>query len=408
MSYFQTPGVAMSHYSTLGILPLATSKEIQEAFLASALRAHPDLGGSDVQLQQVLRAFELLCEHKEQSIASCKQDPAEALGAQKKLCQLSATRKRIHGRVKWKRTRGEKLLSRLCRLLSSLPGDKRRSVLQNCFSQQQRLQLERWMLALPMGKVESEVGFHATSCCSSRTKSSSRRVQSVVQVTRRGKYKYYLASAAMEGLRMVTKTVGSLEVALSFHSILVVIKQRTTFLSGSFEARFRAALSSTLSEFKVDPDSMGLKFIISLRVLWMKAPLRTPAYFVASQLEKGLQALDRLRKARGCARNYVLRAVDKIELDRRWQRIRGEYLDVMLEAGCKKEVVEDRLEILDQERSSKLQEQSKRWLSAKGNGQHSDHGPSFGRKRKRALDDASLMTQRQIEVLVSRWSRKQR
>eukprot|EP00434_Breviolum_minutum_P017681 symbB.v1.2.015606.t1/scaffold1172.1/size134038/3 len=264
------------------------------------------------------------------------------------------------------------------------------------------------MLALPMGKVESEVGFHATSCCSSRTKSSSRRVQSVVQVTRRGKYKYYLASAAVEGLRMVTKTVGSLEVALSFHSILVVIKQRTTFLSGSFEARFRAALSSTLSEFKVDPDSMGLKFIISLRVLWMKAPLRTPAYFVASQLEKGLQALDRLRKARGCARNYVLRSVDKIELDRRWQRIRGEYLDVMLEAGCKKEVVEDRLEILDQERSSKLQEQSKRWLSAKGSGQHSDHGLSFGRKRKRALDDASLMTQRQIEVLVSRWSRKQR
>lgn len=43
--------------------------------------------------------------------ASVRQDPAEALGAQKKLCQLSATRKRIHGRVKWKRTRGEKLLS---------------------------------------------------------------------------------------------------------------------------------------------------------------------------------------------------------------------------------------------------------------------------------------------------------
>lgn len=43
--------------------------------------------------------------------ASVRQDPAEALGAQKKLCHLSHTRKRIHGRVKWKRTRGEKLLS---------------------------------------------------------------------------------------------------------------------------------------------------------------------------------------------------------------------------------------------------------------------------------------------------------
>eukprot|EP00913_Durusdinium_trenchii_P027801 g26069.t1 len=88
----------------------------------------------------------------------------------------------------------------------------------------------------------------------------------------------------------MTRTVSSLEVALRFHSLLVVVKQRTYVGSGSFESRFRNALSTTLSEFDVDPDSMGLKIIVSLRVLWMKTPLRTPAYFVASHLDKGLQA----------------------------------------------------------------------------------------------------------------------
>eukprot|EP00435_Cladocopium_sp_Y103_P047241 s1675_g13.t2 len=304
----------MSHYSTLGIMPMATSKEIHEAFLISALRAHPDSGGSDFQLQEVLHAFEMLCEQRERrSVARKKHELAdqEALGHEPVPNAIQWV---------WKRTSAGSTLPRLCKLLSSLPADRRQFVLQHCFSQQQRLQLERWMLARPVTK---QVHRESNSRASRSSKANRRRVQSVVRVKRQNKYRYYMASAAIEGLRLVTRTVGSLEVALTFHSILVVIKQRTSCLHGNFEARFRAALSSTFSEFKADPESMGLKFIVSLRVLWMKTPLRTPAYLVASQLDNGLQALHRLRKARGSVRNYVLRAVNTVDLDEQWTQIRG-------------------------------------------------------------------------------------
>lgn len=389
----------MSHYSTLGIMPVATSKEIHEAFLTSALRAHPDSGGSDFQLQEVLHAFEMLCEQRERrSLVRKKHALAdqEPLGARGHEPHVPNAIQWV-----WKRTSAGSTLPRLCKLLSSLPADRRQFVLQQCFSQQQRLQLERWMLARPVTKQVRG----PNSRVSRSSKATRRRVQSVVRVTRQNKYRYYMASAAVEGLRLVTRTVGSLEVALTFHSILVVIKQRTRFLRGNFEARFRAALSSTFSEFKADPESMGLKFIVSLRVLWMKTPLRTPAYLVASQLDNGLQALHRLRKARGSVRNCVLRAVNTVDLDEQWTQIRGEYLDVMVEAGCKKQSVLDRLELLDRERASKLQEQSRRWLTAKGKRLGCSKKKS-GRTRK-CDANADLIIQRQIEALLSRWNMRQ-
>lgn len=391
----------MSHYSTLGIMPVATSKEIHEAFLASALRAHPDSGGSDFQLQEVLQAFEMLCEQRERrSLVRKKHALAdqESLGAR-------GHEAHVPNAIQWawKRPSAGSTLPRLCKLLSSLPADRRQFVLQQCFTQQQRLQLERWMLAR---SVTKQARREPNSRVSRSSKATRRKVQSVVRVTRQNKYRYYMASAAIGGLRLVTRTVCSLEVAFTFHSILVVIKQRTKLLCGSFETRFRAALKSTFLEFKADPESMGLKFIVSLRVLWMKTPLRTPAYFVASQLDNGLQALHRLRKARGSVRNYVLRAVNTVDLDERWTQIRGEYLDVMVEAGRKKQSVLDRLELLDRERASKLQEQSRRWLTAKGK-RLSCSKKKSGRTRK-CDDNADLTTQQQIEALLSRWNTRQR
>ncbi|CAK9061225.1 unnamed protein product [Durusdinium trenchii] len=372
----------MSTHSILGILPTATNWEIREAFLASALRAHPDRGGSDEKLQKVLHAFERLCQ-------------TSARG--KCFIRCEARARKFHAS---KEGRKCSTLPRLCKLLFSLPVEQRRSVLQHRFSQPQRLQLERWMLA--QQEIDRREEVKDLKDCelfnASRTSSLRRRVQSVVRVTRGSrKYRYYLASAAVDGLRLMTRTVSSLEVALRFHSLLVVVKQRTYVGSGSFESRFRNALSTTLSEFDVDPDSMGLKIIVSLRVLWMKTPLRTPAYFVASHLDKGLQALHRLQQARGHAQNYVLRTVTQAELDKRWAHIRGEYLDIMMEAGCNKQAVMSRLDVLDRERSSKLQEQIRRWLTVKDRTLQNC-------KRKSCAGEAQSQKVRRIKALLSRWN----
>ena len=167
----------------------------------------------------------------------------------------------------------------------------------------------------------------------------------------KARYRYYLASAAVgDGIRLITRTVCSLEVALKFHVALVAIKQKTAFGTGSFDVRFRNALQTSLQEFGLDAKSMGLKFIVSLKALWLKTPLRTPAYSVPSGLDKGLKAFERLQEARGPARrNYVLRSAAPGEVEGHWERLQGTYLSVMMEAGCQEQDVRARLEILKSE-----------------------------------------------------------
>jgi curved DNA-binding protein CbpA len=49
-----------THYDTLGVLQRASMEEVRHAFKRSALRTHPDKGGSSEEFQRVLAAFEVL------------------------------------------------------------------------------------------------------------------------------------------------------------------------------------------------------------------------------------------------------------------------------------------------------------------------------------------------------------
>ncbi|CAJ1351359.1 unnamed protein product [Effrenium voratum] len=342
-----------------------------------------------------MHAFETLCEPGSLHRHSQAQQGREVLVPLRKLGRKDAV-------TPASKPSEPSMLPRLCKLLCRLPPSKRRSVLQT-FSQQQRLLLERWMLAKQPKSMTVEK--EASPLKRSRTLQNvclRKRVQSVVRVTRNRKYRYYLASAAVgDGLRLITRTVCSLEAALNFHAVLVVIKKRTLLGTGSLDSRFRDALRSTFFDFRMDPDDMGLKFIVGLRVLWMKSPLRTPAYLVASQLDAGLQALQRLHKARGYVKNYVLRSVSQGELEKRWEQIRGEYLDIMIEAGCERQAVSNRLDVLDRERNSKLQEQASRWLS-----QGDDQSQSWRLSATADVENGSrdMKTMRRIESLLSRWN----
>merc|ERR1712029_511489 len=105
---------------------------------------------------------------------------------------------------------------------------------------------------------------------------------------------------------------------------------------------------------------MGLRFRISLQVLWLTSKLCTRAYSIA-EIDAGLAAWRRLLEARGAqisrGRSNVLRTAASGEIDDAWLKVREAYLDIMVEAGCSAESVQARLDALDAERSQRREQQ---------------------------------------------------
>eukprot|EP00931_Biecheleriopsis_adriatica_P113783 TRINITY_DN88980_c0_g1_i1.p1 TRINITY_DN88980_c0_g1~~TRINITY_DN88980_c0_g1_i1.p1 ORF type:complete len:115 (-),score=23.00 TRINITY_DN88980_c0_g1_i1:51-395(-) len=92
----------------------------------------------------------------------------------------------------------------------------------------------------------------------------------------------------------------------------------------------------------------------------------------------------------------MVRAVPVGELQECWFRLRGEYLRVMVEAGCERDVVSARLMALEAERQARCKEQSDRWLDRRRK--------STGSRRKAAAKTlGTALAERKIMRLLSRW-----
>lgn len=321
-------------------------------------------------------------------------------------------------------------VARICRTLERLRPERRRALLARSFSESQRRSLEQWLLrrrgsgGVPWRAVEPLAERQPAPAPKSRRHDKGAvgghagRSHSITTVVRhRGgrTYRYYFASTTVGGLYLLSRTDSSLRRAIVYHMVLLTIRQRTApwpttgepcsgfevEAAEAFDACFRKAVLTTLDEFGVTAVAMGLKFIVSFRALWIKTPLRTPAYSVPAELEVGLAVRRRLALARGAVprhRSHVLRR-DAAAVGS-WMRLRDEYLQVMVEAGCPRDVVLTRLQTLDKERASRQQQQVERWHRLP---------PALAEVRPRrqvvtaACKEAIL--ERHLQKLLARWPR---
>eukprot|EP00931_Biecheleriopsis_adriatica_P043781 TRINITY_DN25023_c0_g1_i2.p1 TRINITY_DN25023_c0_g1~~TRINITY_DN25023_c0_g1_i2.p1 ORF type:complete len:423 (-),score=97.74 TRINITY_DN25023_c0_g1_i2:104-1372(-) len=233
------------------------------------------------------------------------------------------------------------VFARLHNLLSRLPPESRRSVLETRFSQSQRILLERWILAmrgtgdcgskqggqsaLRMKVAHSEgkrVRAMASAAAFQKRHRSAEsgepgnwtkleaptaaagegpavlqgsglsecwrftgemRVPGVTQ-NLQAQGCFYSAHVVMgAGLVLLSKADRRLAVALGFREVLLDIRRRAIVEQAdvgqvAFEERFRQAVRHVLAERGLAAEDLGLRFKVSLRPLWSSRPLCTRAY----------------------------------------------------------------------------------------------------------------------------------
>lgn len=280
-----------------------------------------------------------------------------------------------------------RLLARLHALLLRMPASERRTVLEGRLGESQRQALERWILAqrtvCPPACHRVNGRRHTKICQPKRTAAcaskvgvpgraaldssqapdgkASAKTHGVSRNIQKGGC-FYTAQLSIGNLRLMSKADRNLGVVLAFRDVLVSIRQRLLSASmprsaagivdGAFESRFRAAVHEALAEWSADATSMGLRFKVCIRPLWVSKPLSTPAYSVAKHMDKGLRALRRLSVARGqvvVGRSHVLRARPLEDVRQEWQRLRDAYIETMVDAGRQRPGVVARLDLLQNE-----------------------------------------------------------
>ncbi|CAK9064256.1 DnaJ protein homolog (DNAJ-1) [Durusdinium trenchii] len=158
--------MGQNFYAVLCISQSANVDEIRQAFKRRALEVHPDKGGSKESFHRVYQAFETLADaERRQSydIRLCSSEDKLARVAQKAKSTETAMAPKSKSKrrpskgpakvapkarpVKSSKTvRKSCQLSRIWKLLEDLSREKRFEVIRSCFSQQQRILLEKWMM----------------------------------------------------------------------------------------------------------------------------------------------------------------------------------------------------------------------------------------------------------------------
>uniref|UniRef100_A0A7S4PTQ4 Uncharacterized protein n=1 Tax=Alexandrium monilatum TaxID=311494 RepID=A0A7S4PTQ4_9DINO len=175
---------------------------------------------------------------------------------------------------------------------------------------------------------------------------------------------FYTAQITLGSLQLMSKADRSLSAVLGFRDVLLAIRRRTAEgHGGSFEQRFREAVSTTLAEVGPEAGAMGLRFKVSLSLLWASRRLSTRAWPLTSP-EPGLRARRMLREARGGAdrgRQCVLRDASPGELAEAWERLCHAYRAVMAEARCRQGAVEARLASIHREQLAQQERHLEVW-----------------------------------------------
>lgn len=254
--------------------------------------------------------------------------------------------------------------AKLYALLRKLAPGERRSLLIRCFTEQQRLALERWILA-----HRGAQGVHISKANVVHPRSRT-GIGGIESHLRNGRW-LYRASATAGPFRMTTGYLKELSDALRHRLVLSRIGSRVATAGpaedGGVEETFRRALTE-------EPRTAGFSSAAELKLrffglipakCWVGRSLRTPSFEAGGRgLEEGLHAWRRLSSARSevyCGPAAVLCYHHPDEVVLAWHKLREAYIQVWTDAGCCPRLVASRLRALDQRCGLRMQRLLARW-----------------------------------------------
>lgn len=310
-----------------------------------------------------------------------------------------------------------RLVRRLHLLLQQLPVARRKQVLEARLEQDQRLVLEQWMkehraghhpakeappsnpsprqgnaraaaAPQPTGELRArpseprlldvrgdgcEADESPTDGPDELTELSARKGSSqpigIARIHHRGECFYY-AQMCVDGLYLMSKADRDLGTVVQYRQVLFAIKKKMAGhedkAAANFERRFREAVQQSLKESGLDAHSMGLRFKVIIRALWLSRSLRTGVYSMA-QIDAGLCAWRRLRSTRGpkSGRCHVWRSASAIaEVEEEWAKLSTVYSQILADAGLAPSSVQARLGAMHEERRAVRDRHLQAWERA--------------------------------------------
>ncbi|CAE7493586.1 LDJ2 [Symbiodinium natans] len=310
-----------SLYAVLHLETHATPEQIRCAFKKRALQVHPDKGGSKECFHLVYRAFEILADpttrskYDAQHLLGTGSTPAKETTVKRPKAKPEARKeapKPAPGARKREppgpaqpppgacgRDMAESFLAQVHAILRSLPRETRLQVIRDDFSQQQRVQLEKWIAEQPSqfapralrSSLPASAPWVPPSLCppmaledsrppcssaeapleSAESKAAASSTRKRQKNTMRGVYRrpqkksehtiMYAANIVFDAVSITSKDT-DLPTAVEFLVILTAIKQRMSKLSSNsaYGSRLQGAIESSAAEQGRSVEELGLRF----------------------------------------------------------------------------------------------------------------------------------------------------
>lgn len=318
--------------------------------------------------------------------------------------------------ARWER-RCNRLLAQLARKLRRLDREQRRVVLEQRFSQEQRLALERWMLTHcdeqapvtsrsacankrqgskscarrpPFFEEQWAVSRRKPGCSGTKkTLLSARKIvphqrtqkevpcpgdkedRGVISATSpRTSATSFFALAYLGMLRLTSRRSLDREVALRHREVLCAVIQRATALAGVPELNLPRAIKEVLPQHHVTPAELGLRLAVRIWAQrWVSQALSTPVISVVKEadLHQGLSAWSRLNSARQALQVAERNArggrgaPPSMEETSAWRALKEVFLDVEEKAGKSRSEREAVLAKAEAERATYRERLAETW-----------------------------------------------
>ncbi|CAK0861161.1 unnamed protein product [Prorocentrum cordatum] len=339
--------------------------------------------------------------------------------------------------------------------LRLLEPEARRALLRR-FSEAQRLALERWIVsqAWPAAPPERrarggaalrgrlpEASPHEPPAVRRRGAGGERRVEPGIVCRRLHGRLLFAARGSVGPFRLFTRFAPDPEAAARHRDAVAEICRRAGAAAAGGDGEPRAAadggapgvrgggaeaLAAAFARALVEeparrgldasPGGMGLCFAVVVSAgYWVGRQLVSPR-FAAAEVQAGLRAWARLRRARGLVyagatnRYSILRRHTPRQLEAAWRALRRAYLDSWAEAGKDVGQAKATLQVLEERHEAHRRRLEARWLAGLASaaaGRRGAGAPAAGAAgsaaRRRAAGAA-----RQVERLLAQWSRRHR
>lgn len=309
----------------------------------------------------------------------------------------------IHRRDSRRRVRSQCTEAVLFRLLKRVPPELRLAMLSHCFSQQQRLALERWILmqrSLPKHRRAEQPRFlwHSSAgiaLAAARIPRHTKVCQSPAPVSiyqrATASYVSYLVKGVVGPFAIFARSTHHRRNAFQYQRLLRYLQSRffaaiatsstaetavpttrSDHSSDAIEQAFREALADSLARYGEDLfTNASLCFTAAVPAgYWIGRALSTPRYAVMkpADLGTGLRAWKRLSAARGlvksgCTNRYTILAYNTPdELEAAWQQLKLVYMEIWTRAGRSPSNTAAQLTKLEDRHSQCRRRLIERWL----------------------------------------------